>query len=130
MTVFKKFTVFIKITEPTVSDPCIPNPCGPDSICRADGTVAHCSCRPPMQADPPSCRPECRSDSECPPDRACRNNKCRDPCPGACGTHAICRTRMHAPICSCPPHYVGDPFTRCLPGTYINDDHIFIKKRL
>lgn len=110
----KSFCIFY--TEPSISDPCTPNPCGPNSICRAEGIVAHCSCRPPMFEDPPSCRPECRVDSECPPNRACRNNRCRDPCPGSCGASAICHIRSHSPICACPANYVGDPFIHCLPG--------------
>lgn len=116
-----KLIIMFYIIAPAVSDPCVPNPCGPNSICRADGTVAHCSCRPPMFEDPPSCRPECRSDSECPPDRACRNNKCRDPCPGTCGAYAVCQTKRHVPICTCPENYHGDPFIRCqVPGKLLN----------
>lgn len=104
------------ISAPIVTDPCSPNPCGPNSVCRASGTVAHCSCRSAMFEEPPSCRPECHVDSDCPPTLACRNNKCRDPCPGSCGTHAMCRTVSHSPICTCPSHYTGDPFVRCLEG--------------
>lgn len=107
---------YFVLTESVISDPCVPNPCGSNTICRAAGTVAHCSCRPPMSQDPPSCKPECRADGECPLDRACRNSKCRDPCPGACGAHALCQVRQHSAICTCPPKYVGDPFVRCTPG--------------
>lgn len=102
------------------TEPCSPNPCGPNSVCRAQGSVAHCSCRPPMYDEPPSCRPECHSSADCPAALACRAGKCRDPCPGACGAHAICRTTMHSPICTCPPGYAGDPFIRCRPGMSIH----------
>lgn len=113
------------ILATSVSDPCTPNPCGPNSVCRASGTVAHCSCRRPLMAEP-ACRPECRGDSECPPHLACRNEKCRDPCPGACGQRALCRTVMHSPICTCPQNYIGDPFVRCLPGKNLHLDLLIL----
>lgn len=64
---------------------------------------------------PPNCRPECVTSGECPSDKACVNQKCRDPCPGVCGTNADCRVYHHAPICSCRQGYQGDAFTRCYP---------------
>lgn len=39
--------------------------------------------------------------------------KCRDPCPGSCGTNAICQVVNHLPICSCITGYSGNPFTFC-----------------
>lgn len=111
---YKNYNNFVSV-EAVSSDPCTPNPCGPNTVCRAAGSVAHCSCLPAATREP-GCRPECRTDSECPPQLACRNNKCRDPCPGACGAHAICRVRLHSAICTCPVNFVGDPFVRCLPG--------------
>lgn len=62
---------------------------------------------------PPNCRPECTSNSECPNHMACINNKCGDPCVGACGSVAQCRVVSHTPNCVCPPGYVGDPFVSC-----------------
>lgn len=62
---------------------------------------------------PPSCRPECVLSSECPSDRACINQKCSDPCSGACGFNARCRVQNHSPLCICDVGYVGNPFTRC-----------------
>lgn len=106
----------LQLTEPLVTDPCTPNPCGPNSICRADGTTAHCSCRPAMRNDPPACKPQCRINSDCAQHQACRNQRCVDPCPGVCGAHATCHVRLHVPICTCPPRFTGDPFVRCLPG--------------
>lgn len=76
-------------------------------------------------AEPPACRSECRNNGECALHLACRNGKCRDPCPGACGARALCRTVMHSPICTCPVNYVGDPFVRCLPG----ESHISTYKK-
>lgn len=39
--------------------------------------------------------------------------KCRDPCPGSCGTNAICQVVNHLPMCSCMTGYSGDPFRYC-----------------
>lgn len=63
---------------------------------------------------PPNCRPECTSNSECPNHLACINNKCGDPCIGACGLMAQCRVVSHTPNCVCPPGYNGDPFSFCV----------------
>lgn len=64
---------------------------------------------------PPSCRPECVLSSECPSHFACVNNKCRDPCPGSCGSDAQCHVTNHVPVCSCLAGYTGDPFLFCTP---------------
>jgi len=62
---------------------------------------------------PPNCRPECTINSECPTNQACIQQKCRDPCPGLCGTGAQCTTFNHIPICTCLEGYTGDPFNYC-----------------
>lgn len=74
---------------------------------------AICSCLPTYIGSPPFCRPECVVNSDCPQNRACRNEKCVDPCPGACAPEAICTVITHSAICSCPPGHTGDPFYRC-----------------
>lgn len=67
-----------------------------------------------MVGSPPSCRPECVINSECDLSKACRNNRCVDPCsPGVCGTNARCQVSSHSPICVCLQGYQGDPFVRC-----------------
>lgn len=40
-------------------------------------------------------------------------NKCRDPCPGTCGSNAKCQTIHHMPMCTCLNGYTGDPFNYC-----------------
>jgi hypothetical protein len=102
-------------TEPVVTQPCQPSPCGPNSQCREINEQAVCSCVPGFIGSPPSCRPECVTSSECAQNEACNNQKCRDPCPGTCGMNAKCSVINHNPICSCPQRYTGDPFTRCFP---------------
>lgn len=94
-------------------DPCDPSPCGPNSQCRVAGESPSCSCLPEFQGSPPNCRPECISNGECPNHLACINQKCKDPCPGVCGTNAECRVVSHAPNCFCNAGYIGDPFIRC-----------------
>ena len=94
-------------------NPCEPSPCGPNAECRVINGAPSCSCLSEFIGAPPNCRPECVSNSECPSQFACMNKKCRDPCPGSCGANAECRVVSHTPMCICPDHYTGDPFTQC-----------------
>lgn len=97
------------------SNPCIPSPCGPNGLCTiAPGSNSSvCSCQPTFEGNPPNCRRECTTNDECPSDKACINYKCKDPCPGSCGSNTQCVVRLHSPMCSCQEGYVGDPFTSC-----------------
>lgn len=106
---------FIIITAPVIADPCLPSPCGPNSQCRQSNGHAICSCINGYIGAPPTCRPECAVSSDCAQDKACSNQKCRDPCPGTCGNRANCDVINHNPICSCPNNLVGDPFIQCSP---------------
>ncbi|XP_029680457.1 neurogenic locus notch homolog protein 3-like, partial [Formica exsecta] len=101
-------------------EPCSPSPCGPNSKCRVVNGQAVCSCLPDYRGIPPSCRPECIVNAECPPHLACVNTKCADPCPNTCGLRAQCITKNHNPICTCPAGFTGDPFTLCSP--HVPDD--------
>jgi hypothetical protein len=98
---------------PVPKNPCEPSPCGPNSVCRVKGEQAVCSCQVGYFGAPPLCRPECLVSSECSQHKACINQKCQDPCPGACGFNARCQVTNHNPICSCPPNFIGDPFVQC-----------------
>lgn len=104
-----------KEEEKKVSNPCLPSPCGPYSVCQAFDNRAACSCQPNYVGSPPSCRPECSTNSECSRDKSCVNNRCQNPCPGTCGYNAQCRVVNHNPICSCNIHFTGDPFVECRP---------------
>lgn len=97
--------------EPT--NPCQPSPCGPNAECRAVGDSPSCSCLREYIGSPPNCRPECVSNSECASSLACIRQKCKDPCPGLCGSNAECRVISHSPMCVCLIGYTGDPFTLC-----------------
>ena len=95
------------------------NPCGPNAECTT-GPLNNpvCVCRPGFYGDAQSqrgCGPECTTNSECPSDKACINQKCRDPCPGACGINAACKVTEHNPVCTCVPGYAGNPYQNCAP---------------
>ena len=102
-----------RATAPIVTDPCEPDPCGRYAQCRNVGEIAACSCLPGYIGSPPNCRPECLIHSECASNLACIDEKCRDPCPGACGSGAECSVIMHNAICRCQAGFEGDPFTGC-----------------
>ncbi|XP_065203537.1 neurogenic locus notch homolog protein 1-like [Planococcus citri] len=97
-----------------LTDPCMPSPCGPNSVCRQIDSHAVCACQKNYIGSPPNCRPECTVHSECSQNKACIEQKCKDPCPGPCGQNARCQVINHSPICSCPTGYTGDPFERCI----------------
>lgn len=94
-------------------DPCHPSPCGPNSECRPVGDSPSCSCLREFTGSPPNCRPECVSNNECANHLACIRQKCKDPCPGLCGSNAECRVVSHTAMCVCLPGFVGDPFFQC-----------------
>ncbi|XP_065203541.1 neurogenic locus notch homolog protein 2-like [Planococcus citri] len=100
---------------PPPPNPCVPSPCGANAVCQERNYgVGSCICLPEYYGDPyTGCRPECVTNSDCDPNRACLNNKCKDPCPGTCGLFAECRVMNHAPSCSCLPSYTGDPISAC-----------------
>lgn len=114
----KALTLNFFVSDPT-NRPCDLSPCGPNSVCREVNNQAVCACIETFIGNPPNCRPECIQSTDCTPSRACINGKCQDPCPGSCGTNALCNVIKHNPICSCPDRYHGSPFTHC-SGTSFN----------
>lgn len=112
---FTQNLLFIAVASPPPQpvNPCVPSPCGPNSQCQEYGETARCTCLQNYIGTPPRCRPECTVNSECNAVKACINNRCTDPCPGACGDNAQCNVNNHLPICSCLPGYTGDPFSSC-----------------
>lgn len=91
----------------------MPSPCGMYAECRNIGGTPSCSCLPRYIGSPPTCRPECRVNSDCPMNLACMNEKCRDPCQGSCSITSLCTVYNHVPVCTCPEQYTGDPFSNC-----------------
>ena len=94
-------------------NPCIPSPCGPNSICQVKQGRPVCSCVANYIGSPPFCRPECVLSQECPWDKACINEKCQNPCINSCGSNAKCDVVNHTPFCSCLAGYIGDAFIGC-----------------
>lgn len=102
-----------KITQQQ-ANPCSPSPCGNNAECRQKDGAGSCACLPDFYGNPyEGCRPECVLNSDCPPNRACQNQKCLDPCPGVCGQNAQCNVINHLPRCSCSNGYSGDPYKYC-----------------
>lgn len=103
-------TLHVSLVE---TNPCVPSPCGPNSVCQNAGTVPSCACLSNYIGSPPNCRPECTINAECTSNLACIKEKCQDPCSGSCGVNANCNVLNHIPICTCPEGYSGDPFRYC-----------------
>ena len=59
---------------------------------------------------------------DCIGSRVCSGNKCVDPCAYACGVGALCHTKNHVPVCSCPLGHTGNPSLKCIydPGKICN----------
>jgi hypothetical protein len=79
--------------------------------------VASCTCIPDYYGDPYiACHPECLTNGECSLTLACINNKCKNPCIGACSSiNAECYVVNHKAMCTCRAGFTGDPFDRCVP---------------
>lgn len=94
-----KILFYFKV-EPV--DPCNPSPCQGNGQCRIHNGAATCI------------YPECVINQDCPRDKACFGQKCRDPCSiDACGINALCNAINHKAVCTCPPGYVGSPHIDC-----------------
>lgn len=110
-------TKYYSLVEPVANlapkDPCRPSPCGPNSHCRSSSGLPSCSCLLGFIGQPPQCRPECTSSTDCANNLACIQQKCTDPCPGQCGTNARCHVVSHAIQCICLDGFQGDPFVQC-----------------
>lgn len=106
--------MFLEPEEKT--DTCENIRCGSNADCVEQKNGLACACREGFFGNPwISCRPECVLNTDCPFVKACINNKCVDPCAGACGVNAECEVVNHIPICFCPPQNTGDPFVSCFP---------------
>lgn len=105
---------------PTESiSPCSPSPCGPNAECKERSGAGACVCLSGYFGNPyESCHPECVVNTDCPSNKACKRNKCTDPCPGTCAINADCQVVNHSPLCTCRVLFTGDPFRQCvLTGT-------------
>ena len=118
-----------KIEESTLTslppNPCVPTPCGPNSVCQVVSNQAQCGCQANMIGTAPNCRPECLVGSDCSSSLSCINNRCIDPCPGTCAPNAECRVINHSPTCNCLTGYSGNGFDMCRPIPAIGMSSIF-----
>lgn len=103
---------YLSIAEPVEVDLCSTNPCGSNAQCN-NGI---CTCLPEFYGDAyVGCRPECVLSSDCPRDKTCVRNKCKNPCPEPCAFNAICTVVNHVPMCTCPNGFEGNAFLQCSP---------------
>lgn len=109
---------YFAVESPTIqskqTNPCLSSPCGLNADCQLSGSSYTCSCLPEFIGNPPNCKAECSSNSECANHLACLIQSCKDPCAiGICGQNAKCHVINHFPICECPDNYAGDPYDKC-----------------
>lgn len=108
--------VFLEPPPSEIVSPCVPSPCGANAICKEHQRAGSCVCLQDYIGNPYlGCRPECTLNSDCPANKACIGNKCKDPCPGVCGQNADCQVINHLPSCVCRANFKGDPFVFCSP---------------
>lgn len=108
--------------------PCSPSPCGSNALCKEKANAGSCSCLEGYIGNPyEGCRPECVINTDCPSNKACINNKCKDPCPGSCSNNAVCQVVNHLPLCTCLNGYTGDPFKYCVYQGKFSFYRLFIK---
>ena len=104
---------------------CGPNglPCGGNAECTGIGHKAICTCPVGLEGDPyVTCSTvECRADADCPPDRACINKRCEDPCSieNPCDDSSECKVTNHLADCTCPPGFRGSKGTACAKGKWL-----------
>lgn len=95
-------------------NPCASGTCAANKTCEVLDHRPVCIC---MRDCTPSLS-ICLRDSGCPPQQACRNYRCEDPCAkAACAADAPCYVEDHRPVCKfCPPGFVVDRRYGCLKG--------------
>lgn len=99
-------------------DPCSVSQCGANAKCEERNGAITCKCLPNYFGNPfIACHLECVQNSDCDLSKACTNNKCVNPCNGACGSGASCDVINHYPVCFCDRGLKGDPFVYCQPQT-------------
>lgn len=105
-------------THTCLNRQCIPacaadgSSCGRDAECYGINHKPVCECISGYSGNPKiACiLLGCRSDTDCPFDKACINQKCENPCEktAVCAVNEICQVYRHRAECSCPPGWVGD----------------------
>ena len=97
-------------------------PCGGEATWQAISHEAVCLCAPGLEGDPyVTCfAVDCRSDRDCPGDKACYNSHCIDPCSisNTCVQPAECTVEDCVVNCDCPPCFEGSKGTSCTKGRF------------
>jgi hypothetical protein len=95
------------------------NPCAINAECYPANHRAECRCPPGLEGNPRvRCEPVgCKSDNDCPLDKACVDRQCINPCliGQPCAPNADCFVLQHRPQCRCPQGLEGDPRVYCRP---------------
>lgn len=99
------------------------------SVCQSPCTLSSCPsgkrCQvvnhQPICMCDKECEPEasiCLKDKGCPPNKACVNFQCKDPCDGfSCPNGTPCVIQDHKAVCKfCPPGFEVDPSYGCIKG--------------
>ncbi len=99
-------------------NPCfLKNPCAVNAECYPSNHKAQCRCPPGLEGNPLiKCETSgCKSDSECPLDKACVDRQCVNPClyNNDCAPNADCFVLTHRPQCRCPSGFLGNPREYC-----------------
>ena len=95
--------------------PCHSAACPPGKNCAVLNHKALCMCASECESSVSICL----KDRGCPPDEACINYKCQNPCDKlSCPGNTPCVVEDHQPVCKfCPPGFIADPNYGCLQGT-------------
>lgn len=99
--------------------PCDPNPCTgiQNAMCIEQNGMGTCICAATYFGDPEKesgCIPKCKEHADCPLNRACMQNECRDPCDGVCPGNADCHIMANRmATCMCKAGHTGDAYRNC-----------------
>lgn len=109
--------------ETCINNRCIPacavesDLCGDNAECYGAAHKASCRCLIGTTGNPSIiCTPvTCRTNSDCPNNKACINSKCATPCQeDSCLVPSECRVHEHELNCICPPGFSSN-ITSCVP---------------
>lgn len=116
-------------TEGRCLSPCVENErrgitCPTNKTCQVLNHKPQCVCMK-------ECNPStsiCLRDNGCPPDMACHNYQCVDPCSTAkCADGSPCFVEDHKPVCRfCPSGFVSDAKYGCQKGNHTIPIHTYI----
>lgn len=114
-------------THACVQHSCVPacsptlTTCGKGAECHGVNHRGICECLPGLGGNPRvACvLLGCRSNTDCPTNKACINNKCENPCAfNVCTNQTECNVYNHAVECACPPGYRGNLEVGCARGKF------------